>query len=119
MFQDKTAVLLSSAVLVAAVTLTGCGGSAAKKASTGAASAAGGASSSSGAYSSSGAPSSSGASAGGPAKTCSAGHSQAMINGKSKCLAAGQVCSAKAVAQYPQYGFVCATSNGKLVLRRK
>jgi len=113
MFQDKTAVLLSSAVLVAAVTLTGCGGSAAKKVSTGAGSAAGGASSSSGAYSSSG------ASAGGPAKTCSAGHSQAMINGKSKCLAAGQVCSAKAVAQYPQYGFVCASSNGKLVLRRK
>jgi len=42
-----------------------------------------------------------------------------VINGKSKCLAAGQICSAKAVSQYQQYGFACATANGKLMLRRK
>ncbi len=64
-----------------------------------------------------GASSSGGSSAG--SKTCTAGHTQAMINGKSKCLAAGQICSAKAVTQYPQYGFVCTTTNGKLVLRKK
>jgi len=54
----------------------------------------------------------------GGAKTCTAGHTQAVINGKSMCLAVGQICAAKAVSQYQQYGFVCA-ANGKLVLRRK
>jgi hypothetical protein len=55
----------------------------------------------------------------GAAKTCTAGHTQAIINGRPKCLAAGQTCSSKAISQYPQYGFVCLTSNGRLTLRRK
>jgi len=55
----------------------------------------------------------------GAAKTCTPGHTQATINGRPKCLAAGQTCSSKAISQYPQYGYVCLTSNGRLTLRRK
>ncbi len=55
----------------------------------------------------------------GAAKTCTAGHTQATINGQPKCLAAGQTCSSKAISQYPQYGYLCLTSNGRLTLRRK
>ncbi len=55
----------------------------------------------------------------GAAKTCAAGHTQATINGRPKCLAAGQTCSSKAISQYPQYGYMCLTSNGRLTLRRK
>jgi len=33
----------------------------------------------------------------GAAKTCTAGHTQAIINGRPKCLAAGQTCSSKAI----------------------
>jgi len=55
----------------------------------------------------------------GAAKTCTAGHTQATINGRPKCLAAGQTCSSKAISQYPQYGYVCVTSNGRRILRRK
>jgi len=55
----------------------------------------------------------------GAAKTCTGGHTQATINGRPKCLAAGQTCSSKAISQYPQYGYVCLTSNGRLTLRRK
>jgi len=54
----------------------------------------------------------------GAAKTCTGGHTQATINGRPKCLAA-QTCSSKAISQYPQYGYVCLTSNGRLILRRK
>ncbi len=130
--RSRTRVLLSSAALVAAVTLAGCGGSAAKTARTASAAASAGGSgasagtsgtsggkSSAAGGSSSSAGASSSTTSGAAGKTCSGGHSQAMINGKGKCLAVGQMCSAKAVSQYPQYGFVCATSNGKLVLRRK
>lgn len=52
-------------------------------------------------------------------KTCTSGDTQGVINGQSKCLAAGQQCSSKAISSYPQYGFVCENSNGKYVLRRK
>jgi len=31
----------------------------------------------------------------------------------------GQTCSSKAISQYPQDGYVCLTSNGRLTLRRK
>ncbi len=57
--------------------------------------------------------------AGGAGKTCSAGHTSATINGAAKCLAAGQQCSSKAVNSYPQYGYICASSSGRLTLRRK
>ena len=100
--------------LAAAVTLTGCGAkahtpvtpaapvtaAAPNAVTTGPAAAAG---------------TSAGAGAG---KTCSAGHTRATINGTVKCLAPGQECSAKATTQYPQYGYVCGTVNGRLVLHR-
>jgi len=54
----------------------------------------------------------------GTGKACSAGHTRATINGTVKCLAPGQQCSAKATTQYPQYGYVCGTVNGRLVLHR-
>lgn len=100
--------------LAAAVTLTGCGAkahtpvtpaapvtaAAPNAVTTGPAAAAG---------------TSAGAGAG---KACSAGHTRATINGTVKCLAPGQECSAKATTQYPQYGYVCGTVNGRLVLHR-
>ncbi len=52
-------------------------------------------------------------------KTCPAGDTSATINGATKCLAAGQQCSSKAINSYPQYGYICASSNGRLTLRRK
>ncbi len=62
---------------------------------------------------------SAGAGAGaGAGKACSAGHTRATINGTVKCLAPGQECSAKATTQYPQYGYICRTVNGRLVLHR-
>jgi len=91
--------------LAAAVTLTGCGpkahtaaAPAAPKAVTTAAGGAG--------------------AAAGSGKSCTAGHTRATINGAVKCLAPGQECSAKATSQYPRYGYVCATVNGRLVLHR-
>ncbi len=66
-------------------------------------------------------PAAAGTSAGagaGAGKACSAGHTRATINGTVKCLAPGQECSAKATTQYPQYGYVCGTVNGRLVLHR-
>jgi len=100
--------------LAAAVTLTGCGAkahtpvtpaapvtaAAPNAVTTGPAAAAG---------------TSAGAGAG---KACSAGHTRATINGTVKCLAPGQECSAKATTQYPQYGYICRTVNGRLVLHR-
>jgi len=56
--------------------------------------------------------------AGGSGKTCTGGHTRATINGAVKCLAPGQECSARAISQYPRYGYVCATVNGRLVLHR-
>ncbi len=56
---------------------------------------------------------------GGAGKTCPAGHTSATINGATKCLAVGQQCSSKAINSYPQYGYICASSNGRLTLRRK
>ena len=56
---------------------------------------------------------------GGAGKTCPAGYTSATINGATKCLAAGQQCSSKAINSYPQYGYICASSNGRLTLRRK
>jgi len=54
----------------------------------------------------------------GTGKACSAGHTRATVNGTVKCLAPGQQCSAKATTQYPQYGYICRTVNGRLVLHR-
>lgn len=132
--------LLCSTVVVAALTLSGCGGgSTGKTAGTGT-SASSGSPASAGTSASSGAPAGTGTSASsgspstsatgsrepssssatGGAKTCTAGHTQATINGKSKCLAVGQQCSSKAVDQYPNFGYVCSQgTNGRFVLRRK
>jgi len=111
-YQSRKVLLLCGGALIAVMTLTGCGGSSTHTAGLGSPSA-----SQSVPGSSSPSPSSPSASPAG--KTCSASHTAAMINGKSKCLAAGQQCSGKAINQYPQYGYICAESNGKLVLRRK
>jgi len=106
--RTSTLTLTLTLTLAAAVTLTGCGAkahtpvtpAAPNAVTTGPAAAAG---------------TSAGAGAG---KTCSAGHTRATINGTVKCLAPGQECSAKATAQYPQYGYICRTVNGRLVLHR-
>jgi len=126
-YQSRKVLLLCGGTLIAVMTVTGCGGSSVKTAGPGAASASQSAPASSPTPSSPslsspspGSPSPSSPSPSSPAgKTCSASHTAAMINGKSKCLAAGQTCSGKAIDQYPQYGYVCAEANGKLVLRRK
>jgi len=101
----RTSTLALTVTLAAAVTLTGCGPkahsaatAAVPKAVTTAAGGAG--------------------AAGGSGRTCTGGHTRATINGAVKCLAAGQECSAKATTQYPRYGYVCATVNGRLVLHR-
>jgi len=101
----RTSTLALTVTLTAAVTLTGCGpkahsagAPAVPKAVT---TAAGGA-----------------AAAGGSGKTCTGGHTRATIHGAVKCLAPGQECSAKATTQYPRYGYICATVNGRLVLHR-
>ncbi len=57
-------------------------------------------------------------SASGGTKTCPAGDVRATINGATKCLAAGQQCSAKAIDQYPQYHFVCRRQGAGYVLSR-
>jgi len=102
----RTSIL--TVTLAAAVTLTGCGPKAhtavtpaAPKAVTSAAGGVGTA-----------------GTAGGSGKICSSGHTRATINGAVKCLTPGQECSAKATSQYPRYGYVCATVNGRLVLHR-
>jgi len=100
--------VLVVAPLLAVLTLAGCGP---KKTATPAPSAATAAPS--------GGSSSTVQGGAGAAKTCTAGHTQAIINGRPKCLAAGQSCSSKAISQYPQYGYECLTSNGRLTLRRK
>jgi len=101
----RTSTLTLTVTLTAAVTLTGCGPkahtAAAQAVPTAVTTAAGGA-----------------GTAGGSGKTCSAGHTRATINGAVKCLAPGQECSAKATSQYPRYGYVCATVNGRPVLHR-
>jgi len=101
----RTWTLALTVTLTAAVTLTGCGPKAhtaatptVPKAATTAAGGAG--------------------AAGGSGKTCTGGHTRATINGAVKCLAPGQECSAKATTQYPRYGYICATVNGRLVLHR-
>lgn len=63
--------------------------------------------------------SSTSSSTGAASGTCTGGKVSATINGKSKCLAAGQECSAKAVDQYQQYGFVCEQKDGKQYILRK
>ena len=98
----RTSTLAVTVTLTAAVTLTGCG----PRAHTAVTPTAPKAVTSAGAA----------GTAGGSGKTCSAGHTRATINGAVKCLAAGQECSAKATSQYPRYGYVCATVNGRLVL---
>jgi hypothetical protein len=52
-------------------------------------------------------------------KTCPAGDTAGTINGKAKCLAVGQQCSAKAVSEYPSYGFVCEQRGSRYILRKK
>ena len=106
MVNRRTSIL--TVTLAAAVTLTGCGPKAhtavtpaAPKAVTSAAGGVGTA-----------------GTAGGSGKICSSGHTRATINGAVKCLTPGQECSAKATSQYPRYGYVCATVNGRPVLHR-
>lgn len=41
------------------------------------------------------------------AKSCSAGYTTAVIGGATKCLHAGEFCSATYRSQYPRYGFHC------------
>jgi len=62
-------------------------------------------------------PAGSGSAAGGT-KTCPAADVRATINGATKCLAAGQQCSAKAITQYPQYRFVCRRQGTGYLLSR-
>jgi len=102
----RSGLVLVLAPLLAVLTLAGCGP---KKTATPAPSTA----------TTPGRGSSSTVQGGAGAKTCTAGHTQAIINGQRKCLAAGQTCSSKAISQYPQYGYVCLTSNGRRTLRRK
>lgn len=52
-------------------------------------------------------------------KTCPAGDSSGVIGGKNKCLAAGQQCSIKNAADYPQYGFVCTPNGATNTLKKK
>lgn len=52
-------------------------------------------------------------------RTCPAGDTAATINRRTKCLRAGPGCSAKAVSQYPAYGFRCEQQGGRYVLCRK
>lgn len=52
-------------------------------------------------------------------KTCPAGTVSGRIGGASKCLAVGQQCSAKHVADYTQYGFVCNQNGTRYILARK
>ncbi len=132
MNRRRPSVLLTlSASVAAAAALTGCGPKAhtaasstapSAKASVAASAETGGAAASdtgAGGGSTAGGSTSAGAAGAGGVRTCPGGHTAAMINGKAKCLAVGQQCSAKAVAEYGQYGFVCATVNGRLVLHRK
>lgn len=117
MVHRSSALGLLCSVVVAALTLSGCGGgSTGKTAGTGTSASSGSAPSRSVA----GSPGRTPSSPTGGAKTCTAGHTQATINGKSKCLTAGQQCSSKAIDQYPKYGCVCSQgTNGRFVLRRK
>jgi len=127
----RPSVLLTVSVSVAAAALTGCGPKAhtaasspapSAKASVAASVETGGAVASdtgAGGGSTAGGSTAAGAAGAGGVRTCPGGHAAATINGKAKCLAVGQQCSAKAVAEYGQYGFVCATVNGRLVLHRK
>ena len=41
-----------------------------------------------------------------------------VINGRPKCLQAGQDCQSKAASQYPAYGFDCVASGARHVLRK-
>lgn len=52
-------------------------------------------------------------------KTCPAGDTSGLIGGKSKCLAVGQLCSAKNVGDYPQFGFTCTQQGTRYVLAKK
>ena len=52
-------------------------------------------------------------------KTCPTGDTAGVIAGKNKCLAAGQQCSAKNAADYPQYGFVCSPNGAPSILKKK
>lgn len=118
-YRTRPVVLLGGGALVLALSLTGCG-SGSKSAGGGATPTSSSASTSARSAGGAASGSASGAPSASPAgKTCTAGHTTATINGKSKCLAVGQQCSAKAIDQYPQYGYVCAQSSGKLLLRRK
>jgi len=56
--------------------------------------------------------------ASGGTKTCPAADVRATINGATKCLAAGQQCSAKAITQYTQYHFVCRRQGSGYLLSR-
>lgn len=42
-----------------------------------------------------------------------------MINGKTKCLSAGQQCQKAAKKDYPKYGFECVSKNNKYILEKK
>lgn len=52
-------------------------------------------------------------------KTCPTGDTSARIGGASRCLAAGQQCSAKHAADYPAYGFTCDHKGTRYILARK
>lgn len=108
-------VLVLAVPLVASATLTGCNGN--KTNTTAAAPAPAARASEPTATRASTAPTALATASG--TKTCPANTTQGVINGANKCLAPGQICSDKAITSYPQYGYVCENTNGKLILRRK
>ena len=52
-------------------------------------------------------------------KTCTTGHTSAVIGGVNKCLAPGQQCSSKHISDYPQYGYSCEQTGTRYILKKK
>ena len=53
------------------------------------------------------------------ARPCPTRDTSARIGGASRCLAAGQQCSAKHAADYPAYGFTCDQKGQRYILTKK
>lgn len=62
--------------------------------------------------------SSTAASTGRKAGSCAKGVS-GTINGKTKCLAAGEQCQHKAAKDYKKYGFTCASKGKEYILEKQ
>ena len=115
---SPTAVRTGTAVLALALALTGCKSSKTTAAPSAAAPVRTAAAPSAAAASPAAAASSAAGAATGT-KTCTAGHTAAVIGGVSKCLAPGQECSSKHVNDYPQYGYTCEQNGTRYTLKKK